>query len=103
VRRVADGLRDKRSARAQKLLPAGALLWAWDADPEYGEEAGEEWLVLLPKKWNKHLQYGWRFDACELRAQGAQGAQGGAERPVRAPRVDMCETDVESSDDEMEE
>ena len=62
--------------------PAGALLWAWEADAEYDEEAGEEWLVLLPKKWNKHLQYGWRFDACELRAQGAQGARRAAERPV---------------------
>ena len=28
VERVADGLSDTRSARAQKILPAGALLWA---------------------------------------------------------------------------
>ena len=28
VVRVADGLADKRSKRAQKILPAGALLWA---------------------------------------------------------------------------
>ena len=28
VVRVADGLTDKRSARAKKILPAGALLWA---------------------------------------------------------------------------
>ena len=25
---------------------------AWDADPEFDEPAGEQWLVLLPKKWN---------------------------------------------------
>ena len=46
VRRVADGLTDKASSRAKKILPAGALLWAWDADPEYDEPAGEKWLVL---------------------------------------------------------
>eukprot|EP00966_Prymnesium_polylepis_P144173 3328508-Prymnesium_polylepis.1 len=52
VRRVADGLTDKRSHRARKILPGGALLWAWDADPEFYEAAGEQWLVLLPSKWN---------------------------------------------------
>lgn len=41
VARVADGLTDKRSARAKKLLPAGALLWQWEADPEFEEAAGE--------------------------------------------------------------
>ena len=41
VARVADGLSDKRSKRAQQLLPAGAVLWAWDADPEFGEVATE--------------------------------------------------------------
>ena len=54
VARVADGLTDKRSSRAQKVLPAGAVLWAWDADPNFGEQAGEQWLMLLPKKWNPH-------------------------------------------------
>ena len=52
VARVADGLTDKRSQRAKNLLPGGAVLWAWDADPEFGEVAGEKWLVLLPTKWN---------------------------------------------------
>ena len=51
VARVADGLTDKRSARAKKLLPAGALLWQWEADPEFEEAAGEQWIILLPKKW----------------------------------------------------
>ena len=35
VKRVADGLTDKRSRQAKKILLQGAILWAWDADPEY--------------------------------------------------------------------
>ena len=73
VTRVADGLTDMRSARAKKLLPAGAVLWAWDADREFGEVAGEQWLTLLPKKWNPPHQvvYGWRYDPRELSASAA--------------------------------
>ena len=37
--RVADGLTDKRSKQARTVLPGGALLWAWDADPEFDEAA----------------------------------------------------------------
>ena len=68
VARVADGLTDKRSARAKNLLPGGAVLWTWDADPEFGEVAGEKWLVLLPNKWNPPtaVVYGWRWDPREL-------------------------------------
>lgn len=69
VVRVADGLTDKRSARARTVLPAGAVLWAWDADPEFEEEAGEQWLFLLPKKWNPKTHkavYSWRYDPREL-------------------------------------
>ena len=29
VVRIADGLTDTRSAKAKKVLPAGAILWAW--------------------------------------------------------------------------
>jgi hypothetical protein len=83
VRRIADGLTDKRSARAKKILPAGALLWAWDADPQFDEKAGEQWLVLLPSKWNKHVQYAWRFDPCELAPPTA------AKPRPRGPRVDL--------------
>ena len=82
VRRVADGITDKSSARAKKILPAGAVLWAWEADPAYDEPAGEKWLVLIPKKWNKHVQYAWRYDPCELTAQGS------ARATPRAPRID---------------
>jgi hypothetical protein len=74
VVRVADGLTDKRSSRAKKILPAGALLWAWDADPEFGEVAGEQWLILLPKKWNGQQLYSWRYDPRELGAARATAA-----------------------------
>ena len=35
VVRVADGLTDKRSPRARNVLPAGMVLWAWDAYPDF--------------------------------------------------------------------
>ena len=72
VKRVADGLTDKRSRRARSILPAGMVLWAWDADPEFEEAAGEQWLGLLPSKWNPPRQqlYGWRFDPREFAAPG---------------------------------
>ena len=93
VKRVADGLVDKASKRAQKILPAGALLWAWDADPEYDEMAGEKWLMLLPKKWNKQVQYAWRFDPCELVPPGT------ARPPPRAPRFEPGTPQDEFLDD----
>ena len=52
VVRIADGLTDQRSAKARSILPGGAVLWACDADPDFDERAGEQWLVLLPSKWN---------------------------------------------------
>ena len=69
--RVADGLTDRRSPRAQKVLPAGAVLWRWEADPDFDEKAGEQWLILLPKKWNQQQQYGWRYDPREFGAARA--------------------------------
>ena len=90
VARVADGLSDKRSARARKILPAGALLWAWDADSEYGEVAGEQWLILLPNKWKTQQLYGWRWDPRELTgaAAGARGEPAREPRPRNVIRVD---------------
>ena len=96
-RRVADGLTDKTSARAKKILPAGAVLWGWDADPEYDEVAGEKWLILRPSNWNRTVQYAWRYDPCEL------GVPGRAKPPPRRPTVEP-ETDDElmsASDDDM--
>ena len=96
VKRVADGLTNKRSSRAKKVLPAGAVLWAWDADPDFDEAAGEQWLFLLPKKWNPTTQkqvYSWRYDPREL---GATQARAGDERrrnscvvPLRM-KISMC-------------
>lgn len=75
VARVADGLSDKRSKRAQVVLPAGMVLWAWDADPEFEEPAGSKWLALLPKKFNpqgKQRQvYSWRLAPSEFSASAA--------------------------------
>ena len=68
IARVADGLTDRRSARAKTVLPAGMVLWAWEADPEFDEPAGEKWLALLPNKWNKQQLYSWRFDPREFKA-----------------------------------
>ena len=93
VRRVADGFTDKTSAKAKKILPAGALLWAWDADADYSEAAGEKWLVLLPGKWNKQVQYAWRFDPCELRPPGTPCP------PPRVPRFEAGAPDDEFLDE----
>ena len=34
------------------------------------EGGGEQWMVLHPGKFNKHVQYAWRFDPSELSADG---------------------------------
>ena len=78
--RVPDGLADTRTKQGKKLLPAGALLWAWEADPAFDEETGEMWLTLLKDKFNKQVWYGWRLDPRELvteqpRAPQTPGAQ----------------------------
>ena len=36
--KVADGATDKETERCTKLLPAGAVLLKWEADPDYEEE-----------------------------------------------------------------
>ena len=57
------------------MLPAGGVLWAWDADEEFGEKAGEQWLFLLPQKWNPSTHkavYSWRYDPRELGATEAR-------------------------------
>ena len=81
--RVADAaIAGCTHARHKKILSAGAVLWAWDADPEYDGEAGEERLFLRLEKWNSHVQYAWRYDPCELAPQGA------ARLPPREPQLD---------------
>ena len=92
VKRIADGLTDKRSSRAKKVLPAGAVLWAWDADPEFDEQEGEQWLFLLPKKWNPSTQkqvYSWRFDPRELGAERAPEADPRRKQMRRATEAEL--------------
>ena len=74
VVRVADGLTDKRSPRARTVLPTGMVLWAWDADADFGEAAGKQWLALLPQKWNppRAQLYGWRYDPRQFAAAPAE-------------------------------
>ena len=74
VKRIADGCTDKRTKKGRAILPAGAVLWAWDADPEFDEPAGEQWLMLLPQKWNPRTHgqvYCWRYDPRELGGERA--------------------------------
>jgi hypothetical protein len=55
-------------------------LWARDADPDFDELAGEQWLILLPKKWNAHQRYSWRLNPREL---GALDTPTPAEKPQK--------------------
>ena len=58
------------------------MLWAWEADADFDEQAGEQWLTLLPEKFNSSVWYGWRLDPRELvkvpadDAGAAQGREG---------------------------
>jgi hypothetical protein len=70
------------------------VLWAWEADPNFNETAGEEWLFLTPQKWNKHLHFGWRYDPCELTARGAVAVRPQPRAPV-LDSVDPWVTDEE--------
>ena len=71
------------------LSMAENLVSIHDAQQEYDEPAGEKWLFLLPKRWNKHVQYAWRYDPCEF------GLADATKPPPAAPRVDLCESDDE--------
>ena len=57
---------------------------AMELDEVTGDEvAGEQWLILQPEKWNKQVQYAWRFDPCELVPRGAPRP------PPRRPQVEQ--------------
>ena len=84
VVRVADGLADKRTTLGKKLLPAGAVLWTWEDDPDFEDPAGEKWLTLLPAKFNAQVWYGWRLDPRELvREQPVAPQTPGGQREAR--------------------
>ena len=69
------------------MLPAGAVLWRWEADADFDEKAGEQWLILLPKKWKQQQQYGWRYDPREF---------GAARAPSESPRGSCRAEEVRS-------
>ena len=67
--------------RFKKILPAGALLcslWAWEANTEFEEVAGQTWLILLPIKYNKQVHYGWRLDPKQISQDRAAAAAAAA-------------------------
>ena len=81
VDRVADGTSDKASERCKKMLPAGAVLIRWPADADRKEKESMSWQVLLPKKWNKTTQYGWRYDPRDVPRKAPAAA------PAAAPEA----------------
>ena len=52
--------------------------------------------MLLPEKWNKHVQYAWRFDPCELAASAATAT--GARPAPRRPHFETSEAEEEFLD-----
>ena len=49
----------------------------------------KKWLFLLPKRWNKHVQYAWRYAPRELEPEGDAA-------PLEsAPRVELAASDDE--------
>ena len=55
-------------------------------DPDFEEAAGEQWLVLLPDKWNRQVHYGWRYDPREREAARAERErQEALERAAECP------------------
>ena len=81
---VASRARGVGSFRRLGPDEAGAVLWEWDADPDFDEPAGQQWLMLLPRKWNRQQHYSWRFDPREFGA-----ARTAPERPEGVQRVLM--------------
>ena len=63
-----------------------ALVAALDMGSRSDEVAGEQWVILVPDRWNKQVQMAWRYYPCELALPGR------AQQPPRAPRVSACET-----------
>ena len=50
--------------------------------------------MLEPKRWTKHVQYGWRFDASELMAGGELKPPGASKPPPAEPWVDPADEEV---------
>ena len=60
VERLADGMTDKLSENARKLLPADMAWLRWPEDRDFEEEESWAWLQLEAKKFNKNVHNGWR-------------------------------------------
>ena len=59
------------------------------AGPEFEEQAGEQWLILLPKKWKKQQHYSWRYAPAELARMRGMNAAEVPERPRATERANM--------------
>ena len=64
--KVADGDKDKKSARCTKILPAGAVRIKWPEDVEFDEKESYVWSIIKPSNFNKDVHLGWRLDASEI-------------------------------------
>ena len=86
---VADGISHKETAKSRKILPAGAVLFEWEADDQFlissrsRQGSRQQWLILNPEKWNKQAQMVWRYDPSELAALAAAPPRTPAELPGR--------------------
>ena len=95
----ASSARQQRLRRALSRRRAGRRHATANLFVTNNEPAGEQWLVLRPAKWNRHVQYAWRFDPCELGMQRQQ------QRTARRPRVqpDVSDEEYLATEDERED
>ena len=57
---------DQKLHKVSRRAASPTTMWGWEADDEFKEQAGEQWLTLLPAKYNQQVWYGWRYDPREL-------------------------------------
>ena len=60
---AADALLNKgRRQQLEKASPGSfAALYTWEADAEFGERAGQQWLIFDPTRFKRHGAGGWRL------------------------------------------
>lgn len=66
ITQIADGssalLNQQRKRQLEKASPGSfAALYTWEADAEFGEKAGKQWVIFDPAKFRKHGAGGWRL------------------------------------------
>jgi len=74
VAAIADGT-FKKNPRCKNLVPADAVLFAWEKDDRFEEKEGQQWRVLDPRRWAKQKHYSWRYSARQLLAERAEKAK----------------------------